>query len=209
MRIMLGVLVLLGILGVTVVVIYLDYGTVEPCGVLRERFRQEVVRDGGQLGGFVATAMPDTVLDGLIAAQYGALSPRHCIKLLIDGEPQAGSRADTPAGKIKVPFLFRGVYAVFSWDGERIVHQRKSLARRDLLQAVVAGAAGGLAARPAMAQQKASKSDAEYRDTPNGDQRCGGCTLYQPPQSCRARRGRYQRPGLVQALRSRSGIGVP
>ena len=32
MRIMLGVLVLLGILGVTAVVIYLDYGTVEPCG---------------------------------------------------------------------------------------------------------------------------------------------------------------------------------
>jgi hypothetical protein len=87
-RIALGILTLIGILAVTAIVIYLDYGTVAPCGILRERIRQQVVSEGGQLGGFVATAMPDNVLDGLIAAQYGALSPRHCISLLVKGEPQ-------------------------------------------------------------------------------------------------------------------------
>jgi len=45
------------------------------------------VREGGSLGGFIATALPDNVLDGLIAAQYGPLSPGHCINLLVNGAP--------------------------------------------------------------------------------------------------------------------------
>jgi hypothetical protein len=72
--------------------LYLDYGTVAPCGILRERIRQQAVREGGQLGGFLATALPDNVLDGLIAAQYGALSPGHCVTLLLNGTPPLAPR---------------------------------------------------------------------------------------------------------------------
>jgi len=82
-----GVLILVGVVAVAGVVLYLDYGTVAPCSILRERVRQQVVHEGGQLGSFVATAMPDNVLDGLIATQYGALSPGRCISLLVKGEP--------------------------------------------------------------------------------------------------------------------------
>jgi hypothetical protein len=87
MRLTVSILIVLGVLGIAAVVLYLDYGTVAPCGILRERFRQQAVREGGSLGGFVATALPDNVLDGLIAAQYGALSPGHCINLLVNGTP--------------------------------------------------------------------------------------------------------------------------
>ena len=89
MRLTISILAILGILGIGALVLYLNYGTVAPCGVLRERFRQQAVREGGRLGSFVATAIPDNVPDGMIAAQYGALSPGHCIDLLAHGVPNA------------------------------------------------------------------------------------------------------------------------
>ena len=82
------VLGLVIIAGATGVVLYLRYGTVAPCSILRERVRQQATREGGQFGSFIATALPDQVIDGLIAAQYGPLSPGHCIGLLLRGEPQ-------------------------------------------------------------------------------------------------------------------------
>jgi hypothetical protein len=88
MRLTVSALILLGIVAITGVVLYLDYGTVAPCGILRERIRQRAVSEGGQLGGFLATAMPDNVLDGLIATQYGPLSPGRCISLLMKGAPE-------------------------------------------------------------------------------------------------------------------------
>jgi len=100
-RIIIGVLVVVGLAGIACLVLYLDYGTVAPCGILRERVRQEVVREGGQLGSFVATAMPDNVLDGLIASQYGALSPGHCVSLLFKGEPKELRVTVPPPGQQK------------------------------------------------------------------------------------------------------------
>lgn len=84
--------------GVAATVLYLRYGTVQPCGILRERFRQQMVREGGQLGGFVATAIPDNVLDGLLASQYGALTPGHCINLLVNGQPRQPRAKERPSG---------------------------------------------------------------------------------------------------------------
>lgn len=95
MRVAIGALALVAIVGIAVLGLYLHYGTVAPCGMLRERVRQQVAREGGQLGSFVVTAMPDNVLDGLIAAQYGALSPGHCLNLLVNGLPEP-PRANAP-----------------------------------------------------------------------------------------------------------------
>lgn len=58
------------------------------------------------------------------------------------------------------------------------------IARRKL---ILAGAAVVLAlerAGTARAQQKLSKQDAEYQDTPKDGHVCSGCTLFQPPSSC-------------------------
>jgi hypothetical protein len=55
--------------------VYSNYGTVSPCGVLRETVRQ---RDG------LAAVLPDSVIDLAMAAQYGALSPGRCIGILLE-----------------------------------------------------------------------------------------------------------------------------
>jgi hypothetical protein len=58
------------------------------------------------------------------------------------------------------------------------------IARRNL---ILAGATVVLtldAADRARAQQKLSKQDAAYQDTPRDDHLCSGCTQFQPPQSC-------------------------
>ena len=62
------------------------------------------------------------------------------------------------------------------------------LPRRAVVRAVVVGAAAALTLRPgrrANAQEKLSQSDAAYQDTPKDDHVCGGCTLFQPPKSCK------------------------
>ncbi len=47
------------------VVVYLIFGTLSPCGMLRENFRRH---DN------LAAVLPDSVVDVALAAQYGALS---------------------------------------------------------------------------------------------------------------------------------------
>ncbi len=89
MRFAISILLLFVVsLGVFASVLYFNYGTVSPCGILRERIRQQAVREGGQLGSFIVTAIPDNILDGLIAAQYGPLSPGRCVSLVVHGMPE-------------------------------------------------------------------------------------------------------------------------
>jgi hypothetical protein len=61
--------------------------------------------------------------------------------------------------------------------------------RRGLLRALLCGGATALAlagGESAYAQQqKLSKQDAAYQETPKDDHACGTCTLFQPPQSCK------------------------
>lgn len=55
--------------------IYLYFGTLSPCGVLRETVRR--------VDPMVAL-LPDSVVDFALTAQYGALSPGRCIDLLLN-----------------------------------------------------------------------------------------------------------------------------
>ena len=54
---------------------YSNYGTLSPCGALRETVRQ---RDG------LAAVLPDSVVDLAMAARYGTLSPGRCIGILLE-----------------------------------------------------------------------------------------------------------------------------
>jgi hypothetical protein len=56
--------------------------------------------------------------------------------------------------------------------------------RRKLLRAVLSVAAAGLAGAVALAQQKFSKSAAEYQDTPKNGLTCAACSLFRAPRSC-------------------------
>ena len=64
-----------------------------------------------------------------------------------------------------------------------------SLTRRGALQtlASVAGAAGfvDLSVTQAKAAKMAQKAVA-YQDTPNGDKRCDGCSLFEAPNACKS-----------------------
>jgi hypothetical protein len=58
------------------VIVYLSFGTLSPCGLLRESVRKQEN---------FAAVLPDGVVDLGLALQYGALSPGRCIGILIGG----------------------------------------------------------------------------------------------------------------------------
>lgn len=80
-----GIVVLIG------AAVFYTYGTLSPCGVLREQVRQ---RDG------LAAVLPDSVVDLAIAGQYGAMSPGRCLGILLEqqgaAKPAQTSLQQTP-----------------------------------------------------------------------------------------------------------------
>jgi hypothetical protein len=68
------------------VVVYLSFGTLSPCGMLRENVRKH---------DSMAAILPDGLVDAALAAQYGALSPGRCISILL-------SRNSTPVAAAPV-----------------------------------------------------------------------------------------------------------
>ena len=50
--------------------------------------------------------------------------------------------------------------------------------------ALGAAAAATVVSEPT-AQEKISQADAKYQGTPKDDQRCDGCILFQPPNTCK------------------------
>ena len=65
--------------------IYFRFGTVEPCGILRVRVREQGVAQRG-LNAVLASALPDQAIDTLMAAQYGPLTPGRCLNVLMGPE---------------------------------------------------------------------------------------------------------------------------
>jgi len=58
--------------------------------------------------------------------------------------------------------------------------------RRTLVKVVVFGGLTGLAVLPARAQQKLSKTAADYQDSPKNGLTCAACSLFRPLRSCAA-----------------------
>ena len=57
------------------VVVYWNFGTVLPCGVLREAVRQR---------GDVVAIFPDGVIDFAFEAQFGEMSAKRCFAVLLE-----------------------------------------------------------------------------------------------------------------------------
>ena len=57
-----------------IVSVFAKFGTLSPCGMLRESVRQHDT---------LAAALPDNLVDAALEAQYGALSPARCVNLLL------------------------------------------------------------------------------------------------------------------------------
>ncbi len=79
------IVVPLAVVGTGLLILILKFGTVTPCGILRAEIRQEAARKGGL--GVLLAALPDSIIDGLLVAQYGPMSPGRCIELALSGAP--------------------------------------------------------------------------------------------------------------------------
>jgi hypothetical protein len=76
----------------------------------------------------------------------------------------------------------------------------KRLSRRVLFQRVATYAVGssivyGFGLNHAVAQAKVPQKTAAYQDKPKGDQRCDGCTNFQPPNGCKLVEGEISPQG--------------
>jgi len=63
-----------------------EYGTLSPCGMLRVEARQHAAQDGSGAA-LLTTAVSDSVLDTLLEARYGPLTPGRCLGLVLRREP--------------------------------------------------------------------------------------------------------------------------
>jgi hypothetical protein len=67
---------------------------------------------------------------------------------------------------------------------DRLRSPARRRAIRIALRGMTAGLAAGWAAR-ARAQDKLSRKDADYQDSPKDIRMCGTCSLFVPPRSCK------------------------
>jgi hypothetical protein len=89
--------VLVGVAAVGAGLIYYNFGTLSPCGMLRAHVRQ---RDG------LAAVLPDSIVDAFLAAQYGALTPSRCIAILANNQrppPTKAAQASAPRTTRQTP----------------------------------------------------------------------------------------------------------
>jgi hypothetical protein len=66
--------------------------------------------------------------------------------------------------------------------------RQSSLTRRAALRTLASIAGAGAALELGITQAQAAKmaqKAVSYQDTPNGDKRCDGCALFQPPDACK------------------------
>ena len=75
---------------------------------------------------------------------------------------------------------------------------RPCWSRRAALQGV--SAALLLRTAPAMAADKMTRAQAEYRDTPNGIYSCGLCSLFEAPNGCKVVEGEVSKDGWCKAF---------
>jgi hypothetical protein len=75
-----------------------------------------------------------------------------------------------------------------------------SLPRRRLMGGALAALALGLTCPRARAQQKMSKQEAEYQDSPKDIRMCATCTLFERPSSCKVVEGDVSPNGWCKAF---------
>ena len=78
--------------------------------------------------------------------------------------------------------------------------------RRQFLRQCLAGAAmAGASAGPALALNRMNKTASRYQNHPNGDERCGGCRHFMPPDSCEIVPGHISPRGWCKWFKAGSG----
>ena len=65
-------------------------------------------------------------------------------------------------------------------------------------------AAAATVCRQAVAQQKITQQAANYQNKPNGEDRCGVCSNFQPPNACKFVQGDISPSGWCQLFSAKS-----
>ena len=76
-----GVVIVVGLVAVD-----MHFGTISPCGIIKQKARDAAVKKGGFVA-MLGSAVPDEVLDALIRARLGAETPDRCLMALLKGKP--------------------------------------------------------------------------------------------------------------------------
>jgi len=85
--------------------------------------------------------------------------------------------------------------------------QTRGLSRRTILLRTVGCAAGAAVAFIPVRQAAAKMSEASvaYQDSPKGDQRCDGCSLFEAPNSCKIVDGTINPAGWCRFWTKKAG----
>ena len=88
------------------------------------------------------------------------------------------------------------------------MNNKSDLSRRRFLGRCLSGAAiAGTATAPAQALNRMNKAASDYQSHPNGDERCGRCRYFQPPDSCEIVPGNISPRGWCKWFRARRRAG--
>ena len=86
--------------------IYLRYGTVSPCGIVRVQAREATRQEGGPAGA-LASVVPDSVIDSYLLTNYHELNPGRCIAIALvqanASTPIRGVRPDPAPVQSRIP----------------------------------------------------------------------------------------------------------
>jgi len=74
------------VLGLGASAVWLTYGTLDACSIVRIQARQEAAREKGPSAA-LAALVPDSVVDAAVEAKYGERNRGTCIKLLLQRQP--------------------------------------------------------------------------------------------------------------------------
>ena len=71
-----------------------------------------------------------------------------------------------------------------------------------MMRTMASGVSAGLLLRmsPTKAEEKMTRQQAGYQDTPNGLYSCGVCSLFEPPNSCKVVEGEVSREGWCRVF---------
>ena len=83
-----------------------------------------------------------------------------------------------------------------------MVEKRIDASRRKVMRTMVRVVSAGLLLRisPTKADEKMTRQQAEYQDTPNGLYSCAVCTLFEPPASCKVVAGEVSKDGWCRVF---------
>lgn len=77
------VLGIVAVLAAVLIGVWFKFGTIDPCGILKEKLRQEAKHEGG-IAEALESLVPDTAVDAMITLRYGKQTPGVCLGALLN-----------------------------------------------------------------------------------------------------------------------------